>query len=381
MSEHVKRKPVVVVVDDEEGDRDVIEAILSDDYEVIPCATGEAAIRTLESHPTAIVLCDQRMPGLTGDEVVTRIRVLYPDTVRILVTAYTDAAVVIRALNDGGIFAHLEKPFDPDALRALVGKARRFREIAIENQRLLAEIRRLKSQVDEIVRTGSLTAGDSEGGGLEMSDDLTALYNPRFLRLKIQEEQQRVLRYGNPLSILLVDVDDFRTVNEAHGAEVGDRVLRQVGGVLRRWSRAVDFVARVGGDAGDREGGGRVGGPIRPRVGSADGPPDRFLVLSPNTLEPGALILAERLRRAVVEMVMEPEAGRTLKVTVSIGAATCEGKEGPLLDEVIRRTEQAVVWAKKLGKNRVVTWSELKEILVSRPQSRFVSRQNTGGDS
>ncbi len=371
MSEHVQRKPVVVVVDDEEGDRDVIEAILSDDHEVIPCATGEAALRTLESHPTAIVLCDQRMPGLTGDEVVTRIRVLYPDTVRILVTAYTDAAVVIRALNDGGIFAYLEKPFDPDALRALVGKARKFQEIAIENRRLLAEIRRLKSQVDAIVRTGSLAAGDSEDGGLAMSDDLTALYNPRFLRLKIQEEQQRVLRYGNPLSILLVDVDDFREVNRAHGSEVGDRVLRQVGGVLRRWSRGVDFVARVGGDAGDREGGGR----------SAGGPPDRFLVLSPNTLEPGALILAERLRRAVVEMVMEPEAGRTLQVTVSIGAATCEGKEGPLLDEVIRRTEQAVAWAKKLGKNRVVTWSELKEILVSRPQSRFVSRRDAGGNS
>ncbi len=377
MSVQARRRPVVVVVDDEEGDRDVMEAILSDDYVVIPCPTGEAALRTLEDYPTAIVLCDQRMPGLTGDEVVTRIRVLYPDTVRILVTAYTDAAVVIRALNEGRIFAHIEKPFDPETLRAVVEQARRFQVMAIENQRLLAEIHRLKGQVDEIVRTGSLAGGDSAGRRLEMSDDLTALYNPKFLRLKVQEEQQRILRYGNSLSILLVDVDDFREVARAHGPEVADRVLRQVGGVLRRWSRAVDFVARVGED--DR--GAEEGGSGSSRIGLAGGPRDRFLVLSPNTLEPGALILAERLRRAVIEMVMEPVAGRTLQVTVSIGVATCEGKEGPLLEEVIRRAEQAVLWAKKLGKNRVVTWSELKEILVSRPQSRFVSRQNPGEGS
>jgi len=354
-SKETPGRPTVVVVDDEAGDRDVMEAILADDYHVVLCSSGDEAIRILDQYPTAIVLCDQRMPGLTGDEVVSRVRILYPSTVRILVTAYTDVGALARALNEGGLFGYLEKPFEPDALRQMVAKAWKYQEIALENARILAEIRRLKAQVDDLAHPGNLPRSDSEAV-LGTAARANEIQPPVSLKTRLHEEQERILRYGSPLSILIVDVDNCTEVRKTLGDAVAERVVRQVAGVLRRWSRTVDFVARHPADV-----------------------PDRFAVLSPNTQEPGALILAERLRRTVAEMLMEPEDGRLLKVTASIGVAACEGAQGPPLTEVLRRAEESLGWAKRHGKNRVVTWSELKEALASRPQSRFVSRPQNAG--
>ena len=340
----------VVVIDDEEGDLAVVEAILSDDFDVVCCRSGETAFKAIESHPRALVLCDQRMPTLTGDEVMARVRVLYPETVRILVTAYSDAAAIVRALNEGQIFGYLQKPFDPVQLRTIVERAWKYQDVQLENRRLVDELRKVSGQVDSIVkeRTHRLEEENRQLKDLAVTDDLTGLFNLRFLKTRMQEEYERLQRYGQSISLIMVDIDDFKRVNDEFGHLVGDSVLRQVAATVRRTVRTVDFAARYGGE--------------------------EFVVLTPNTLERGARVLAERIRAGVESIKMEPEPGKVLRVTVSLGLADCEAPGGPAIEEVLRRADEAMYRAKRLGKNRTVTWSELKKILETKPQSVFVAK-------
>ena len=343
-------RPVVVVVDDEIEALDVLKGILEDEYTVICCDSGERAIAALEAHPYAVVLCDQRMPSLTGDEVVVRLKMLYPETIRILVSAYTDVPAVVRALNEGGIFGFVEKPFDGSHLLETVARAIAQRDAAKEKQTLIAEIRELKNRVDGIVRkrTEHLEEEKRELMDLATRDELTATFNRRYLEMRLTDEYRRVNRYGQLLGVMMVDIDDFKRVNDEYGHPVGDSVLRQVAGCLQRWTREVDFIARYGGE--------------------------EFVVLAPNTGEMGTRHLAERLRRSVEDLRMEPEPGETLRVTVSIGVSAFGEENTPDSKELLRRADQAMYQAKKAGKNQVVTWTEFKQILQIKPQSVFVSK-------
>lgn len=343
-------RPVVVVVDDEVESLDVINGILEDDYQVICCNSGEEAIKALDEHPTAVVLCDQRMPHLTGDEVVVRLKVLYPETIRILVSAYTDVPAVVRALNEGGIFGFVEKPFDATHLLETVARAIEQRDHQKEKKTLLKEIKDLKGRVDGIVRqrTEHLEEEKRELMQLATRDELTGTFNRRYLEMRLVDEMKRVERYGQNLGVMMVDIDDFKRINDGYGHQVGDNVLRQVAGILRQGTRDVDLVARYGGE--------------------------EFLVLTPATDEKGTRLLAERLRRSVAGLRMEPEPGRELKVTVSIGVSATGKEEDLDVDEIVRRADQAMYQAKKSGKDRVVTWTELKQLLQRKPQSVFVSK-------
>lgn len=351
MAETLAQRPTIVAVDDEDGDLAVIDAILSDEYEVVCASSGEEAIRGLERHPTAVVLCDQRMPTLTGDEVLTRVRVLYPDTVRVLVTGYAEMDAIVRALNEGQIFAYLQKPFDASTLRATVARAIQFQQVRLENRALLDEVRRMRTLMDQLVRerTERLEQENQALKDLALIDDLTQLHNTRALRTGMKDDYERSVRLGRPVSILMVDVDHFKRVNDRHGHAAGDAVLRKVAEVLRGTVRGADVCARYGGE--------------------------EFVVLGPGTTEQGAMVLAERLRAAVQNAAAELPGGGPLSVTISIGVAAAEGDEAPSLDEVLRRADAAMYQAKKSGRNRVVSWSELKRLLVTKPQSVFVQRK------
>ncbi|MBM4395781.1 MAG: diguanylate cyclase [Deltaproteobacteria bacterium] len=342
----------VVAIDDEEGDLAVIDALLSDDYEVICTSSGEEAIRILEACPTAIVLCDQRMPGLTGDEVVSRLRVLYPDSVRVLVTGWAELDAIVRALNEGQIFAYLRKPFDAAALRATVARAVQHQQVRLENRALLEEVRRMRSLMDQVVRerTALLEEENRALKDLSLVDELTRLNNVRALRTGMKDDYERCVRLGRPVSLLMADVDHFKRVNDEHGHAAGDAVLKRVADVLRTTIRGADVVARYGGE--------------------------EFVVLAPGSAEAGATVLAERLRGAV-EAASAPNpgpAGGTLAVTISIGVAGAAPDEAPPLDEVLRRADEAMYQAKKAGRNRVVTWSDVKRVLATKPQSTFIAR-------
>jgi CheY-like chemotaxis protein len=127
-------KPVVLVVDDEPRILDSIKELLADDFAVEPETDGARALEFLDSGPVAVILADQRMPGLSGDEFLAKARDL-SDATRILLTGYADMDALIRAVNDGEIYKYVAKPWEPLQLKNTVFQAaERFRHLRHQGQ-------------------------------------------------------------------------------------------------------------------------------------------------------------------------------------------------------------------------------------------------------
>jgi two-component system cell cycle response regulator len=163
---------------------------------------------------------------------------------------------------------------------------------------------------------------------LARTDALTGCYNRRALFERLEREVDRVKRYDQGLALLLVDLDNFKDVNDARGHLAGDSVLRQVGDLLRREARSVDVVARYGGD--------------------------EFVVVLPETTQEGAVIFAERLRAKIGDYDFA-ETGAPLYVTVSVGVAAASVERPDTAEGLIARADAAMYEAKGGGRNQVGT--------------------------
>lgn len=165
-----------------------------------------------------------------------------------------------------------------------------------------------------------------------ITDPLMGIYNRRYLEPRLADEVARASRYRTPLSVLLIDVDRFKRVNDVHGHQAGDVVLKGLARLITKTVRVTDIVARYGGE--------------------------EIIVLAPNTTVKTAERLAERLR-AAIETVTFPVAAETggengaLHVTVSVGV-TCFGPGALDARMLIRRADEALYQAKAAGRNRVM---------------------------
>lgn len=161
---------------------------------------------------------------------------------------------------------------------------------------------------------------------LATTDSLTGAFNRRHFLAAAGTELERANRYGNPLTLLMLDVDYFKTINDAHGHGVGDEALRRLVEGLRNALRDIDVIGRLGGE--------------------------EFAVLLPETGMAGALITAERLRAQVDELRMDLPEGGQLAFTVSIGIAAPRAEDGSV-EAVLARADKALYRAKDQGRNRV----------------------------
>lgn len=167
-----------------------------------------------------------------------------------------------------------------------------------------------------------------------ISDSLTGIYNRRYLDSRLKEECARARRYQLPLSIILIDVDHFKHINDTYGHQVGDQTLCTLGKLLLQIIRDSDIAARYGGD--------------------------EMVIIAPNTTLPLAAALAERLRKHIEsnEMVITHGSSETLKIniTVSIGVADMNQKGGDC-QNLIRNVDEMLMWAKKEGRNRIAIYN------------------------
>lgn len=166
-----------------------------------------------------------------------------------------------------------------------------------------------------------------------ITDPLTGIYNRRYLERRLVDEIARSSRYGMPLSVLLVDIDHFKRVNDIYGHQVGDLVLEGMAQLIATTLRTTDIVARYGGE--------------------------EILIIAPSTPVKTAANLAERLRKVVEDASFEVpvELNRdisALGVTVSIGVA-CFSQHTKDMQDLIQDVDKAMYRAKKEGRNRVVT--------------------------
>jgi diguanylate cyclase (GGDEF)-like protein len=175
----------------------------------------------------------------------------------------------------------------------------------------------------------SLAIGAAEArerlGALAATDPLTGLPNQRTFAKRLDEEVVRARRHDRPLSLLMIDIDHFKLINDAHGREAGDRVLIEIAHRLAGLARGEDTVARVGGE--------------------------EFAWILPESDARGGYWVAERARSAIAETPFR-EVGH-----ITISAGVCEIDEAAYPDELFRRADAALSSAKAQGRNTTVRWS------------------------
>ncbi len=137
--------PTILLVDDEPHSVASMRMALEDDFAVLEAATADQAVALMEEHWVQVIISDQRMPGKTGIELLTEIRDRWPETVRIIVTGYTETNDMIDAINEAGIYQFITKPWHPDQLLMAVRNAARLFELARDHERMTLEMRYLGS--------------------------------------------------------------------------------------------------------------------------------------------------------------------------------------------------------------------------------------------
>jgi len=162
------------------------------------------------------------------------------------------------------------------------------------------------------------------------TDELTGLYNMRAFSTMLQRSFKQAVRYGHPLSVVMIDSDNLKQVNDAHGHEAGNRLLQHLVRCIREQLRGSDVMARFGGD--------------------------EFILLLPETNNKGALEMSERIRKAVELSRFNVREGDT-NVTASLGVASYP-EDGGNLDVILEKADKAMYRAKQKGRNRVVSYLE-----------------------
>jgi len=154
----------IMIVDDEPANLRVLERLFRSDYQVVTAASGAEALSLLEQHDVALLISDQRMPAMTGIELMVKTVAIRPHMVKILLTGYTDVGALIDALNSGLVYRYLTKPWNNDELRLTVSRALEHYEmmkskhlLGMENQRLRARLKEISELSSEGLNQESAT--------------------------------------------------------------------------------------------------------------------------------------------------------------------------------------------------------------------------------
>lgn len=290
----------ILVADDSVVVRTVLaRELVTAGWEVRQAADGEQAVESCREHPPDIVLLDIEMPRLNGFQALAALQ-RDPELAQIPViflTGRDSGADVAEGLRRGA-HDYLRKPFETAELTARLTVARR-----------------MKSLQDE------LRARNRELERLATTDLLTGLDNRRSAQEKLDEHVTRARHLGGDLSVLLIDVDHFKRVNDEHGHASGDAVLRELSQRLRARLRPQDTCGRWGGE--------------------------ELLVVLPDTDRDDAGSIAEHLRAAVADA---PYVDATIPVTASIGVADWDHDTE---SELVKRADSALYAAKAAGRNCV----------------------------
>ncbi len=291
----------LLIVDDEPINIHMLDAMLRADYDISAATNGEQALKRALTTPPDLILLDIQMPSMDGYEVCRRLRdnEHTRDIPIIFVTAKTDTSEEIRGLELGAV-DYITKPFHPLIVR-----------IRLKNHL------ELKQQRDLLNRLSSL-------------DGLTGIANRRFFDRFLAQEWSRTIRSNEEISLIMLDVDHFKSYNDNYGHIAGDDCLKAISQALTAVvSRSTDLVARYGGE-------------------------EFICVLSSTGLD-GTANVAEKLR-ASVEALAIPHAYSDTKpvVTISVGGATAKPGLTELLPaDLLVAADQQLYLAKNSGRNQV----------------------------
>lgn len=308
----------ILLVDDDPTTRCILETVLRDGlgHSVVCATTGsEALALAVESQPQ-IVITDWLMPGISGLELTRALRATeWGQTIYlIMLTSVEDEDEVIEAF-EAGVDDFLTKPVNIRTLRARLRAAWHYVQLLEAWERDRAQLKQFAAE---------LAISNRRLEHAAMTDLLTGLPNRRAGMSALTKAWAAADRFQQQLSVLVLDIDHFKQINDTHGHAVGDRVLTEVGHQIQRAARRDDSVCRLGGE--------------------------EFLMICQNADLKSALLAADRLRRTIEAMAIEVE-GATIRTTVSIGVASREPRMGDS-DALVNAADRALYRAKQAGRNR-----------------------------
>ena len=292
----------ILLVDDNPDKLKLLEAALRlAGYHVSTATDGQEALAALESYQPDLVITDVMMPRMNGYELAERIRA-NPRTKFIPVIMQTAAGRksedLLRA-SEVGALGYITDPTDLDLLLA--------------RTRTLLEFKAYLDVCEEAAFT----------------DHLTGLANRRRFERQLDREVNRTLRYEHPFTLLMLDIDNFKLVNDNFGHNAGDEAIRRLSRALQEGTRGIDLAARIGGE--------------------------EFAILLVETSKEGAFEVAERLRISIRNTPI-PLVGR---ITASFGIAECPSS-GQTATELLKAADMTLYEAKRAGRDRVVMWQPPK---------------------
>jgi diguanylate cyclase (GGDEF)-like protein len=298
---------------------------------------GAQALSALREHRPDLILMDVEMPGLNGVEVCRIVKANSGEGgfgfIPVILMTARQAAGKVEGL-ELGADDYLVKPFDMLELSARVKSMLRLKALQDE---LLEKNRELDSKNRELDRANKeLAQRREELLALSRTDALTGLFNRRYFEERLHEEFTRSRRYGAPLSLVMLDIDHFKRVNDTFGHPFGDEVLRGVARTARARLREVDLLARYGGE--------------------------ELCALLPETTPADALRVCERVREAIEALQWEHRATdgsvHPVRCTASVGLASVPSATLGSAEELMRAADDSLYAAKGAGRNRVNQYVE-----------------------
>ena len=289
-------KSTILIVDDNPDKLGLLEAAFSlAGYNVTTATDGDEALAAIESYQPDLVITDVMMPRMNGYELAQRIRAnpLTKFIPVIMQTAASKRAEDLRRASEVGALGYITDPTDLDLMLA--------------RTRTLLEFKAYLDSCEEAAFT----------------DHLTGLANRRRFERQLEREVGRVLRFERPFTLLMIDIDNFKSLNDTFGHDVGDDAIRRISRVLREGTRGIDLAARIGGE--------------------------EFAVLLVETNQTAGMEVAERLRVAI-KALETPSGGF---ITASFGVAECP-TDAQTASGILKAADVALYEAKRNGRDRVV---------------------------
>jgi diguanylate cyclase (GGDEF)-like protein len=313
----------ILLVDESSADRLLLRNSLlrggASRYQIFEAAESSAAIDLTQRYRPDAIILDYRLPGQDGISVMTELNKLHPDGACLIITRQGDETAAVRAMKAGAA-DYLVKDYvlhDPVRLDRAVQAAVYTKSLERENERILEALRQRNLELEQL---------NKKLWVMSHTDELTGYFNRRYIQSRLDEEIARSVRYKTPLSIVLVDLDHFKRINDTYGHLAGDRALQAVAHLIRSALRDSDLIGRFGGE--------------------------EFLLILTNTDLPGAAAFCHRLCERIQHHPIC--VGETmLSMTASFGV-TALSEQHRTGTELLRIADKNLYRAKDLGRNCVV---------------------------
>ncbi|MEW6087846.1 MAG: diguanylate cyclase [bacterium] len=296
----------ILIVDDDPAFSQILIDILKDGgYELKAVENIALAKKELSNKFYNLVLTDLRLPDGSGLDLIKDIKKINEDVLIIVFTGFASLETSISAMNEGA-FSYMQKPVNMDALKEIIKKALKMQELSFRNKELLIKLKELS-----------------------LKDSLTGLYNYGYLTERLSSELKRARRYILPFSIIMMDIDYFKSINDTYGHEFGDKILKELSQFLKNSVRSNDVVVRYGGE--------------------------EFVVLLPDTNKSGAI----KFSRQLLSSIREHSFGgreKNIKIKVSMGIVSFPDDGIDKDSDFLNLVDRVVRYIKETGGDRLSTF-------------------------